>query len=387
MTNKKVNNSFKDKSLLYSRYSISTLSLKFFVTLLLTNKITRNISLMIIRFFLSKNNKFFVGFLNGVYFGGENIGEVKNNVDFLSKNNIYSVLDYAIEGENDEVFFDNAIESTLKLIDIASKEKNIPYVVIKPTSLGSLHVYENKIKNINFSGENVNYWIRILERYNKIFSYAELKSVRVMIDAEQSWIQAAVDKIAIDSMIKYNKTFPVITLTIQSYKKESIEILKLIHNLAIDNNIKVGVKIVRGAYLEEEVNNKERAIGTFFSKKEDTDLNYNFLIDYISREIDCFYPFFATHNEKSISIILNKNELKNRSFWVGQLYGIRDDISSKLAFNGVKTCKYLPYGPIDKSLPYLLRRINENAVATDTFIKENKIIAKEIILRLKSKLG
>ncbi|WP_051225634.1 proline dehydrogenase family protein [Photorhabdus temperata] len=71
--------------------------------------------------------------------------------------------------------------------------------------------------------------------------------------------------------------------------------MKLIHNLAIDNNIKVGVKIVRGAYLEEEVNNKERAIGTFFSKKEDTDLNYNFLIDYISREIDCFYPFFATH--------------------------------------------------------------------------------------------
>ncbi len=81
---------------------------------------------MIIRFFLSKNNKFFVGFLNGVYFGGENIGEVKNNVDFLSKNNIYSVLDYAIEGENDEVFFDNAIESTLKLIDIASKEKKHP---------------------------------------------------------------------------------------------------------------------------------------------------------------------------------------------------------------------------------------------------------------------
>ncbi|SFN75392.1 proline dehydrogenase family protein [Xenorhabdus japonica] len=382
----KNNNLLEDNISLYSRYSVSTLFLKFFVTLLLTNKITKSVSLKIIRFTLIKNNKFLIGFLNGVYFGGRNINEVRNNVRILSKNNIYSVLDYAIEGENDEIFFDNAVESTLKLIDLASEEKNIPYVVIKPSSLGSIHVYEKKAKDINFFGENINSWDRILKRYNKIFSYAELKSVRVMIDAEQSWIQTAVDKIAIDCMIKYNKSSPIITLTIQSYKKEAVDLLTMIHSIAINNNIKAGVKIVRGAYLEEETNNKEKSVGTFFSKKEDTDSNYHFLVKFISKEIDFFYPFFATHNEKSISTILNENELKNRSFWIGQLYGIRDDISSELAFNGIKTCKYLPYGPIDKSLPYLLRRINENAVATDTFVKENKNIRKEIISRLKHKL-
>ncbi|MCT8344617.1 proline dehydrogenase family protein [Photorhabdus kleinii] len=385
MANKKSNNNkvFKDETSLYSRYSISTLFLKFFVTLLLTNKITKKISLWMMRFILNKKNKFFIRFLNGVYFGGESIDEAKANVIFLSKNNIHSILDYAIEGKNDEIFFNNALESTLKLIDLASKESNIPYVAIKPSSLGDIHLYEEKMRGWNFFGEKINSWSRILERYEKIFHYAEIKSVKVMIDAEQSWIQAAVDKIVIDSIIKHNKILPIITLTIQSYKKESIDLLMLLHKIAIDNNIKVGIKIVRGAYLEEEIKNKEKSIGTFFLKKEETDLNYNYLAEYISKRIEYFYPFFATHNENSISIILNKNELKNKSFWIGQLYGIGDHISSKLAYNGIRTCKYLPYGPIDKSLPYLLRRINENAVASDTFVTENKKIMKEIILRLK----
>ncbi|MDR0217729.1 MAG: proline dehydrogenase family protein [Enterobacteriaceae bacterium] len=387
MINKKLSNDkkFTDERYLYSRYSASTLVLKFFVTLLLTNNVTKLISLWIIRFTLNKYNKFFIGFLNGIYFGGENIYEAKKHVDFLSKNNIYSVLDYAVEGENDEVFFNNAVASTLNLIDLASKECTIPYVVIKPSSLGDIHLYEKKVRGTHFSEENVNSWCRLIERYKKIFSYAELKTVRIMIDAEQSWIQPAVDEIAIEGMIKYNKMSPIITLTIQSYKKESIELLMLIHNIAINNNIKAGVKIVRGAYLEEEINNKEKTIGTFFLKKKETDFNYDFLVDYISKEINYFYPFFATHNEKSISNILNKNELKNKSYWVGQLYGIGDHITSKLASNDIRICKYLPYGPINKSLPYLLRRINENAVSTDTFIVENKKILKEILFRLKNR--
>ncbi|MDX8001087.1 antibiotic biosynthesis protein CarD [Xenorhabdus sp. Reich] len=373
----------QEKISLYSRYSILTLSLKFIVTLLLTNKFTKNISLWLINFTINRKIKFFTKFLNSVYFGGETLNEAKAIVNFLGENNIYSVLDYAIEGEDNEQFFDDAVESTLKLINFASNEKKIPYVVIKPSSLGAIHIYEEKTKSRTFLEKNSTDWDRILARYEKIFSYANKKSVRIMIDAEQSWIQSAVDKIAINSMINYNKKWPIITLTIQCYKKESLSLLKNLHAIAIDNKIKVGVKLVRGAYLEEETINHERSIGSFFSKKEETDYNYNVAVKYISENISFFSPFFATHNEVSISNILNEDILKHTTFWFGQLYGIGDHISSNLVNNGAKVCKYLPYGPFNKSLPYLLRRINENAVSIDTFMRENAIIRKEIISRIR----
>ncbi|MBD2797900.1 proline dehydrogenase family protein [Xenorhabdus sp. 18] len=373
----------QEKTSLYTRYSTLTLFLKFIITLLLTNKFTKNISLWLIHFTIIRKVKFFTKFLNNVYFGGETLTEAKEVVYFLGKNNIYTVLDYAIEGENNEQFFDDAVESTLKLINLASNEKKIPYVVIKPSSLGAIHIYEEKEKSRTFLEKNSADWKLVLARYEKIFSFANKKSVRIMIDAEQSWVQSAVDKIAMDSMINYNKKEPIITLTIQCYKKESLSILKRLHVIAIDNKIKVGVKLVRGAYLEEETKNPERSIGTFFSKKEVTDDNYNAAVRYIAENIDFFSPFFATHNEVSISNILNENMLKHKPFWFGQLYGIGDHISSNLVNSGSNVCKYLPYGPFDKSLPYLLRRINENAVSIDTFMRENKIIRKEIISRIK----
>ncbi|PHM48853.1 proline dehydrogenase family protein [Xenorhabdus miraniensis] len=374
---------YQEKISLYSRYSTLTLLLKFIATLLLTNKFTKNISLKLVNFTINRKVKFITKFLNNVYFGGETLTEAKEIVNFLGKNNIYSVLDYAIEGENNEQFFDDAVESTLKLINFSSNEKKIPYVVIKPSSLGAIHIYEERTKSRTFLEENSDAWERVLARYEKIFSYAYKKSVRIMIDAEQSWVQSAVDTIAINSMINYNKKEPIITLTIQCYKKESLSILKDLHVIAVGNKIKVGVKLVRGAYLEEEIINHERAIGSVFSKKEETDYNYNVAVKYIAENIGFFSPFFATHNEVSISNILNEDMLKHKPCWMGQLYGIGDHISSNLVNSGAKVCKYLPYGPFNKSLPYLLRRINENAVSIDTFMRENTIIRKEIISRIR----
>ncbi|EJD6670474.1 proline dehydrogenase family protein [Providencia rettgeri] len=379
-------NEMNSKTLsIYFRYTTTTLCIKYIVTLLLTYKITKRLSIYILKLMVKRNIKIITNKLNGIYFCGETLEQAKDVTGMLAKNNISSVLDYAVEGEEDASFFDEAVNSTLRLIELASSTNHMPYVVVKPSSLGSITVYQAKIKNDHNFLIYQPAWEKVLSRYNQIFAYAQQMSVCVMIDAEQSWFQPIIDKIAIENMLKYNKEKAVITLTLQCYKKSSYEFIQLMNKLAIKHNIKIGIKLVRGAYLEEELQRNDSASNHFFTSKPATDDNYNAIIEFIAINIENFTPFFATHNKASISKILENTRLTNHHYWLGQLYGVGDHISLNAVKHGARVCKYLPYGPFEKSLPYLLRRIEENAVSITTFRHENKLIRKEIISRIVGK--
>ncbi|MBH2547973.1 proline dehydrogenase family protein [Serratia marcescens] len=367
---------------IYSRYSTSALWVKFVVTLLLTCRVTKRLAIGLLKITVTRNIKVVTNILNGIYFCGETLSEAKDVTRMLAKNNIFSVLDYAVEGEEDELFFDDAVDFTLKLIELASRDSNIPYVVIKPSSLGARALYESRSRNDTDFTQHQPAWERVVGRYDKIFCYAHNLSVRVMIDAEQSWIQSVVDEIAMENMIKYNQETPIITLTLQCYKKGSYEFITYINDVAIKKGIKIGIKLVRGAYLEEEMKCNKHAAEVFFSSKSETDKNYNSVVDFIVANIENFTPFFATHNEVSINRILGDKRLSNNDFWLGQLYGVGDHVSLNAVNKGARVCKYLPYGPFEKTFPYLLRRIEENAVSLTTFRNENAIVRKEIVSRI-----
>lgn len=374
-----------DNPSIYARYTTTTLLVKYIVTYFLTCRITKYLAIRLIKFTVRMNVKTLTNQLNGIYFCGENLNEAREVTRVLAKNNIFSVLDYAVEGEENEQFFDDVVNSTLNLIKIASRDSNVPYVVIKPSSLGSTVLYEAKSKNNDFFKEHIQAWERILARYHTIFSYAHNVSVHVMIDAEQSWIQPAVDEIAIKNMIQYNQEKAIITLTLQCYKKRSYEFILLLNDIALKKGVNIGIKLVRGAYMEEEIRRNDYTDEIFFSSKSETDKNYNAVVDYIISNINNFTPFFATHNEMSINRILDNNLLSGKYFWIGQLYGVSDHISLNAVNHGARVCKYLPFGPFEKSLPYLLRRIEENAVSIDTFRNENVSLRKEISSRIMNK--
>ena len=371
----------RDRSI-YSRYTTSMLLVKYMVTFFLIYRPTKLIAIWLMKVAIKKNIKIITKVLNGIYFGGETLREAKDAIHSLAKNSISSVLDYAVEGEQDESFFDETVLFTLKAIDLASQDINIPYVVIKPTSIGSSNLYQARVSRKSNFECYLPLWEKLLSRYEKIFSYAQQKSVAVMIDAEQSWIQTAVNEIAIEKMLKYNSEYALITMTLQCYRRDSYELIMLMNTLATNYGITVGIKLVRGAYLEEELKFNAHSKALFFSSQSETDKNYNFVLDYIFENINNFHPFIATHNQTSINKVLNNPLSSNKKVWLAQLYGVGDHLSLAAVKKGAQVCKYLPYGPFRKSFPYLMRRIEENAVSRETFRMENTLIKEELTLRM-----
>lgn len=370
---------------IYSRYTTPMLLVKYMVTFFLTYRPTKFISIWLMKIAIKKNIKIITTVLNGIYFGGETLSEAKDAIHSLAKNSISSVLDYAVEGEQDEKFFDETVLFTLKAIDLASQNIHIPYVVIKPSSLGSSNLYQARVSSKSNFECYLPLWEKLLNRYEKIFSYAQQKSIPVMIDAEQSWVQTAVNEIAIENMIKYNSEYALITITLQCYRRDSYESIISMNTIATTYGITIGIKLVRGAYLEEEHKFNANSKELFFSSQSETDKNYNSVLDYIFDNINNFHPFIATHNETSINKVLNNPLLLNKKVWVAQLYGVGDHISLSAVKKGAKVCKYLPYGPFRKSFPYLMRRIEENAISRDTFRMENMLIKEELTLRMLGK--
>ncbi|ADU71471.1 proline dehydrogenase family protein [Pantoea sp. At-9b] len=365
---------------IYKRYSTKELSFKLMATTLLSNKFTRIPSIYLVKKCLSQKKGSVFRATNNIYFSGETIHEATTACENLARTGVYGILDYAVEGESDEFHFETAINHTLQLIDLAHRSENMPFVVVKPTALGSSGVYEKVSKNLINSDEEKEDWQKIINRFYTIFDCASSRGVSVMVDAEQTTVQPAVDELMLLMMKKYNHHYPAIILTMQFYLKGKFNTLKEYYHLACNNDFILGIKVVRGAYLEEE--KKLDRENLFFECKKDTDDSYNACIDYVSQRLERIHPFFATHNDESIQRIISNQNLSDARVWIGQLYGLGDHLTYSIKTMGFRVCKYLPYGPQKKSLPYLLRRIEENAIATQTFKKESKLLFRELCNRL-----
>ncbi|SHF23664.1 proline dehydrogenase family protein [Vibrio gazogenes] len=367
---------------MYYRHSNLELIFKYFSSVILSNRYIGVIFVKIFKWLITKGVRSkFHEIIYKIYFGGENIKEAIDTSDKLSRDGTASLLDYAVEGIDHSSGFQAALDNTIRLIKLSSHNKHLPFVVIKPSSIGSSLIYQKISQRQCLSAGEINDWNQIKQRYEDIFQFASQHNVKVMVDAEQSWIQPAVDELVIQSMKRYNTTQTVIYLTIQCYLKDKLTFLQHCYQESIQHHFKAGIKLVRGAYLEDERRHcTDIAEFPIFSTKEETDNNYSSAIEFIANNIKNFSPFFATHNNESIDKIVQYPVLSHA--WSGQLYGLSDHLTLRLKQYGFKTSKYVPYGPMESSLPYLLRRIEENSISTQSFIEEQETIRKEIKNRL-----
>ncbi|WP_212113138.1 proline dehydrogenase family protein [Candidatus Shikimatogenerans silvanidophilus] len=323
--------------------------------------------------------------------GGENKKECIKVIEKIHSYGVYSVLDYSVEGKSNEEDFDKIYKETLENIYFAEKKKSIPFIVFKPTGIGNVKIYE-KISNKNdLNEEEQNSWEKIKNRFEGLCKKSCEKKVFVLIDAEESWIQPAIDDLAEKMMKKYNKEKCYIYNTLQMYRWGRLEYLKKSHIKSLKENYFIGYKIVRGAYMEKE---RERSIINNYidpiqNNKEYTDKDFNDAISYIINNINKKISIFiGTHNEKSCELAVNiikKNNIdnNNKNIWFGQLYGMSDNISFILSKNGYNVAKYLPYGPIQETVPYLIRRSEENSSISGQTNREYSLITKEINRRNK----
>jgi proline dehydrogenase len=316
--------------------------------------------------------------------GGTTEDDCLTVVDKMFTKGVSSVLDYSVEGKEEEAQFDAALEMTLKTIEFAKEREAIPFAVFKPTGFGRFYLYEKIGEKQPLTVEEQSEWNRVVERFDKVCKAAYEKNVALLIDGEESWMQDAADDLVTEMMRKYNKEKAIVFNTLQLYRWDRLDYLKKLHELAKAEGFYIGMKLVRGAYMEKENKRaEEKGYPTpICESKEATDINYDVTVAYMMEHLDKMAIFAGTHNElssyKLMELMTAKGVLKNDNrIWFGQLYGMSDNISYNLAAHGYNVAKYLPFGPVRDVMPYLIRRAEENTSVAGQTSRELNLLKTE----------
>ncbi len=343
------------------------------------------------------------------FVGGETLEQTAAVAEKLGGYNVEVILDYGVEGGDDgEAGYDHSTDEFIKVIDYAATQKNIPYMSIKVTGLVRFGLLETidtgmsaatgtLIKRYNATLDALGKheqeeWERVVERITKICEIADAKNIGVLVDAEETWIQDPVDALTVLMMDKFNKQKAVVYNTIQLYRHDRLAFLKDSFTAAEERNFILGAKLVRGAYMEKE---RRRAAEKHYPSpiqpdKESTDKDYNDAVKFSIDNINRIAVIVASHNEQSnlyaTQLLDEKNIPHNHShIHFSQLYGMSDNITFNLAKSGFSVSKYLPFGPIDDVIPYLMRRAQENSSVSGQTGRELGLIKKEVARRKGSK--
>ncbi len=338
----------------------------------------------------------------GQFVGGETLQQTATVVNKMEKYNVQVILDYGVEGGDDgEEGFDHSTTEFIRVINYASTQRNIPFMSIKITGIvrlgllekldASMHAcdgtlmkrYSKVIEGLNSTEKDE--WQRVVGRLTRICETANRNNVAVLVDAEETWIQDPVDALTILMMDTFNKNKAVVFNTLQLYRHDRLAFLKESHQAAADRNFIMGVKLVRGAYMDKE---RKRAEDMNYPSpiqpdKESCDRDFNDAVAFCIGHLDTVSLVIASHNEESNLLatqLLDKKGLPHDHphLHFSQLYGMSDNITFNLAKNGISVSKYLPFGPIDDVIPYLMRRAQENSSVSGQTGRELGLIKKEL---------
>lgn len=317
--------------------------------------------------------------------GGENIEQCQNTIEKLALHNIKTILDYAVEGAETEYSYDQTTNEIIRTIEKAKNSPQIPFSVFKPTGLGSKKILEKIQLNKKLTTEEQEARDRIKNRLDRICSTAYQYGIRIMIDSEDSWYQDPIDDMVYEMMVRYNKQKPIVYNTFQMYRKKMLDRLKSAFLMAARENIYLGAKLVRGAYMEKE---RERSAEKKYEdpilpNKDATDNAYNDALKFCIDNKQRIALVSGSHNEYSnyyLTVLIDKYGIakKDENVFFAQLYGMSDHISFNLAEAGYNVVKYVPYGPIEAVMPYLFRRAEENTSIAGQSSREFLLIKNEL---------
>lgn len=317
--------------------------------------------------------------------GGVTIEDSLKRVAELGKHRIRSILDYSVEGLGREEDFEDTFLEVLKGIKFAAESEDIPYAVFKPTGLARFELLEKISSRSELTHEEMKQRDEFRRRVREICASAAAVRVRVLVDAEESWIQDGVDELVAEMMVEFNKERPIVFNTIQLYRHDRLRYLSRCHKELAAKGVIPGFKLVRGAYMEKE---RRRAQELGYESpiqptRDATDRDYNAALAYCVDNIDTLGLFAGTHNEQSTRYLIEL--MAERGIPPGhdhvefsQLLGMGDNLSFNLAHAGYHVAKYMPYGPVKAVLPYLVRRAQENSSIKGQAGRELTLINREI---------
>lgn len=317
--------------------------------------------------------------------GGETINDCDKTIALLAKFNVKTILDYSVEGKESEEDFEKTTEEIIATQERAVLDHLIPFNVFKLTGIARFALLEKASKQHDDLTESEKHELeRVRHRVERICKKAFEIDRCVMMDAEESWIQPIMDEIMLEMMKRFNREKAIVYNTFQMYRHDRLGVLKDWFVKAEQDNFYLGVKLVRGAYMEKE---RERALSLKYTSpiqadKTACDNDYDEALRFISKNIHKIAVCAGTHNEKSsqlLASLMNEHSITkdHPHVYFSQLLGMSDHISFNLAHEGYNVVKYVPYGPVQDVLPYLIRRAEENTSVAGQTSRELSLIIKE----------
>ncbi len=317
--------------------------------------------------------------------GGETITECRPVVAALGRYGIGTILDYSVEGEGNDASYDRTRDELLATIDEAHRSTHIPFSVFKVTGVASAAILEKIQAGQALTPAEQAAHARAVARVEALCARAHQHGIRLFVDAEESWFQQTIDALADEMMAKYNRGQAIVWNTYQLYRRDRLEALQAAHDAADQAGYYLGAKLVRGAYMEKEARMaRQRGQATPINPtKQATDDLYDEALRYCVQHVERVSFCAGTHNEASSLLLTQLMQATglapgDERIWFAQLYGMSDNLSYNLANAGYNVAKYLPYGPVEAVMPYLLRRANENTAIAGQSSREFLLVQREL---------
>jgi len=322
--------------------------------------------------------------------GGETLLESRQTIDRLSRSNVLSILDYGAEGKESEADFNHTMNETIRAIEFAAGNPRIPMVSTKLTGLARFGLLEARSTSNQLSPEEEAEYELVLKRVDAICHAAMRHGMTISIDAEESWIQPAIDELALRMASRYNQQRVVVYNTYQMYRTDRLDTIRAHYAQAGEGGFMLGAKLVRGAYMDKERNRAEEEgyPSPIYPDKPATDEAYNrallFCLEHY-KELACCN---ASHNTESALLmaayLVHHHIPRNHPHALfAQLYGMSDNLTYNLAKAGFNVGKYVIYGPVREVTPYLIRRAEENTSVAGDMSREYRFVIREIQRRAK----
>lgn len=323
-----------------------------------------------------------------IFCGGETLEETSRRSEELFRYGVQTILDYSVEGEKTETGFDTTRDEILRTLDQGSRSKAVAFSALKVTGIAAFDLLEKAQSGSSLTSDEQASLQRGKARLEAICSKAAQLGQPLFIDAEETWIQDTIDAWAEEMMVKFNRGNPWIYTTTQMYRHDRLAYLSRVTEMAKSGGWILGVKVVRGAYLEKE-NARAAQMGypTPMQKdKPSTDKDFDAALQWCIAHIEHVALCAGTHNEKSAVLLTRLMAAANLPpshphILCAQLLGMSDNISFVLAHHGYRVGKYLPYGPVKAVLPYLIRRAKENSSIAGQSGRELTMLGKELARR------
>jgi proline dehydrogenase len=324
------------------------------------------------------------------FVGGETIHECAQTIAALGKYNIGTILDYSAEGKRSEGSFEATTQELLRGIAFAKGNPRVPFAVFKVTGLARFELLEKVSAEAPLSPQEQAEYGRVEDRVDRICRAAAAAETPVYIDAEESWIQPAIDALALRMMRRYNHDHAWVWNTVQLYRHDRLAYLKQLYADTRPENLHLGFKLVRGAYMEKE---RARAAQQGYPSpiqpdKGSTDRDFDAAVEFCLQHLDAIAFCAGSHNEDSNlkltqQMAAHQIPANHPHVWFAQLLGMSDHISYNLAQAGYNVAKYVPYAPVREIVPYLIRRAEENTSVAGQTSRELSLILKEMKRRRK----